>query len=433
MAQKFVNNLTVKLIGDITTTQTTITVDTTSRFPLLQLGDWFYLTITDKREGVELRWEVVKVSSWTGTTLTCVRAQDGTTAQSWLSGSELSLRITAADMFDYEQLKDSKGQINGIAPLDPAGKVATNYLYDVVNSSTQTALDSKATIDDATTSTAKTWSSSKIDSTKQNTLVSGTNIKTINGESVLGAGDITTLTPTGTQTLTNKTISVDNNTVSGIAASSFVLSNSSGNIDGSSAQKAIPAGVVVGTTDTQTLTNKTISFSSNTLTDVASTNTTQTLTNKTLTTPVLSATGSGTTAGGLGYSSGVLSFGNGSAQKTVVSTDDSQTLTNKTLSNPLITAYRETVHNFTGTDINPASGTIQFKTLGANTTFTESLADGQSVTLMLNPATYTVTWPTITWIGSKASTAPTLVASVFNCITLFQFNGVLYGKYEGRV
>lgn len=143
MAQKFVNNLTVKLIGDITTTQTTLTVDTTSRFPLLQLGDWFYLTITDKREGGELRWEVVKVNSWTGTTLTCVRAQDGTTAQSWLSGSELSLRITAADMFDYEQLKDSKGQINGIAPLDPAGKIATNYLYDVINSSTQTALDLK--------------------------------------------------------------------------------------------------------------------------------------------------------------------------------------------------------------------------------------------------------------------------------------------------
>jgi hypothetical protein len=59
------------------------------------------------------------------------------------------------------------------------------------------------------------------------------------------------------QTLTNKTISIINNTVSGVAASSFVQSDAFGNIDGSAAQKAIPTGVVVGTTDTQTLANKT--------------------------------------------------------------------------------------------------------------------------------------------------------------------------------
>jgi hypothetical protein len=64
------------------------------------------------------------------------------------------------------------------------------------------------------------------------------------------------MTPSSTDTLTNKTISVDDNTVSGVAASSFVLSNASGNIDGSASQKAIPSGVVVGTTDSQELTNK---------------------------------------------------------------------------------------------------------------------------------------------------------------------------------
>ena len=74
-----------------------------------------------------------------------------------------------------------------------------------------------------------------------------------------------TATTSSTETLTNKTISVDDNTVSGVVASSFVLSNASGNIDGSAAQKVIPAGVVVGTTDTQTLTNKTIALGSNTV------------------------------------------------------------------------------------------------------------------------------------------------------------------------
>jgi hypothetical protein len=66
---------------------------------------------------------------------------------------------------------------------------------------------------------------------------------------------------TATATLTNKTISADSNTLSGIAASSFVLSDASGNIDGSASQKAIPSGAVVGTSDSQTLTNKTINAS----------------------------------------------------------------------------------------------------------------------------------------------------------------------------
>jgi hypothetical protein len=89
----------------------------------------------------------------------------------------------------------------------------------------------------------------------------------------------------------------------------------------------------------------------------------------------------------------------------------------------------ETQYNLTGTVIDPANGTLQYKTLSANTTFTESLVDGQSVTLMIDDGTaYTITWPTITWVGGSAPTLPTTGYAV---IVLWQINAVLYGLHTG--
>lgn len=110
-----------------------------------------------------------------------------------------------------------------------------------------------------------------------------------------------------------------------------------------------------------------------------------------------------------------------------ITASSTDTLTNKTL-----TGYTETVYTLSGTDINPANGTIQTKTLAANTTFTESIADGQSVVLMLNPATYTTTWFSTTWINSAGSgSAPTLKASATNVIVFWQVGGTLYGNWLG--
>lgn len=62
------------------------------------------------------------------------------------------------------------------------------------------------------------------------------------------------------------------------------------------------------------------------------------LTNKTFTTPVLSGTSAGTTAGRIGYSGGVYTGGNGSAELTFVTTSSTQTLSNKTFTAPAMTS-----------------------------------------------------------------------------------------------
>ena len=90
----------------------------------------------------------------------------------------------------------------------------------------------------------------------------------------------------------------------------------------------------------------------------------------------------------------------------------------------------EQQYSFTGTDVDPANGTIQYKTLSGNTTLTESLVDGEYVTLMIDDGTaYTSTWPTTTWIGGSA---PTLSTSGYNVIELWKVNGTLYGAFAGN-
>ena len=108
----------------------------------------------------------------------------------------------------------------------------------------------------------------------------------------------------------------------------------------------------------------------------------------------------------------------------VFSVDAEQTLTNKTLLD-----YAETVYALTGTDLDPANGSIQTITLSANTTFTESLSDGQSMTLMIDDGTaYTITWPTMQWSGGSA---PTLATTGYSVVVLWKVSSTLYGTSVG--
>ena len=83
----------------------------------------------------------------------------------------------------------------------------------------------------------------------------------------------------------------------------------------------------------------------------------------------------------------------------------------------------ETAYECTGTALDPSNGTLQYKALSANTTFTESFVDGESITLMIQAAGATVTWPTMTWASGSA---PTLATSGYTTVVLWHRGG-LYG------
>jgi len=93
-------------------------------------------------------------------------------------------------------------------------------------------------------------------------------------------------------------------------------------------------------------------------------------------------------------------------------------------------AIVETVYSLTGTALDPNNGTVQTKTIGANTTFTDSLSSGESMSLHLTSASsYTITWPTITWITGNGNAAPTLTAA--DTVVLFKISTTLYGVWIG--
>jgi hypothetical protein len=119
-----------------------------------------------------------------------------------------------------------------------------------------------------------------------------------------------------------------------------------------------------------------------------------------------------------------------------VDTELVQTLTNKTLTDPEITGTiredRFTITDGASVDIDPANGSIQTWTLGANRTPTATnwLA-GESITLMIVDGTaYTITWTTIAvnWIGGSP---PTLSTTTETVIQLWKRGSTVFGALVG--
>jgi hypothetical protein len=96
---KFANNVSTTLANTVGTSDTTITIASTANLPTLASGQVMPLTLNDASTG--LLYEILYVTAISGTSLTVLRAQEGTSAQSWKVG-------------DYAMCNPTAGAVGGI-------------------------------------------------------------------------------------------------------------------------------------------------------------------------------------------------------------------------------------------------------------------------------------------------------------------------------
>lgn len=120
--QLFSNNAKAVLNTAVSSTDLSLTLDSGSKFPVPSAGQFFLVTLEYSGN-----IEVVKVTGKSGNILTgCVRAQEGTTAQGFPTGTRVECRVTSGTLSTFAKLTERLDEIASVDLLDPPNQSNSN-------------------------------------------------------------------------------------------------------------------------------------------------------------------------------------------------------------------------------------------------------------------------------------------------------------------
>jgi len=185
MALKLANNASSTLAAAISASDTTLSVASgdAGLFPTLAAGDWFPLTIIDSGGNME----VVRVTARSGAALTVTRAQEGTTAKAFASGTRCDLRLTAAAVNSKQDNLGFTPVQQGGGPNQGANKIYVGWSSTVGENMLRVQVDSS--------DFGITWPINISGNAANATNLGGTSLATLNnaiGAKVAKSGDIMT-------------------------------------------------------------------------------------------------------------------------------------------------------------------------------------------------------------------------------------------------